>query len=477
MKINLIKYIGLLFVFSILLSCSIEPKLVDADSAEINTINNLRQFQDGAYQTMVDYRYMGRNQIAAGEVRGDNVFANGQTQRFVSWSKMDINPTNGDTEGLFSRINATAANPNLIINTDLDNLQGSFDEADKNHIIGEAYITRAMAHFDLLRNFGQQYLSEGEGLGIYYVTKFNDPEVDVRNSPRQTVEENKIQLYSDIWEGIEFLKEGQNSIYATDKVRITLDGAYAFLSRVAIYFKDYDEVLEVSGELEAVINKFPVTPAGDFVEYWKMSSPGAASIFELYLDNNVSHKDNSINNIYRGQSYADLQAYDNIIEDAQFESTDIRASEAMIHTVNIYEAPGKWRNMGKYPSMLSDIGSDNIKVLRVAEVILNYAEALLEGGGNSTKAKEYLNMIPNNRNASPYSEATIDNILKERRKEFIFEGFRFYDLVRMGKTIRDIDPSTPNNHGMVSPGDNHLAMPYPQQEMDSNRATVQNPGY
>lgn len=477
MRITIIKYAGLLFACSVLFSCTTDPKLVDADSAEISTINNLRQFQDGAYQTMVDYRYMGRNQIVAGEVRADNVYANGQTQRFVSWSKMDINPTNGDTGGLFNYINATAANPNLILNADLDDLQGSYEEADKNHIIGEAYLTRALVHFDLMRNFGQQYLSNGENLGVYYVTKFNDKEVDVRNTPRGTVEENKTQLYSDIQEGISFLKDGETSKYNNDKVRITLDAAYAFLSRVGIYFKDYDKVLDISDELENLINRYPVTPANDLVEYWKMNAPGAASIFELYLDNNVSHQDNSINNIYRGQSYADLQAYDNILQDVGFEATDVRASKAMIDTVNIYEAPGKWRNMGKYPSMLSDIGSDNIKVLRVEEVILNYAEALLEGASNPAQALIYLNMIPSHRNASAYSQASLDNILKERRKEFIFEGFRFYDLVRTGKTIRDIDPSTPNNHGVISPGDNRLAMPYPQQEMDANRATDQNPGY
>lgn len=469
--------VGLLFVFSILFSCSMDPELPDVDLAEIKTINNLRQFQDGAYETMVDYRYMGRNQIVAGEVRADNVFANGQTQRFVSWSKMEINPTNGDTEGLFSRINATSANPNLIINANLDNLQGTYDEADKNHILGEAYITRAMAHFDLLRNFGQQYLSNGKDLGVAYVLQFNDKEIDVRNVPRGTVDENKIQLYNDLENGIKFLKEGASSKYGNDKVRITLDAAYALQSRIGVYFKDYNKVLDIASQLEAIINNYPVTPAADVVEYWKMSSPGAASIFELYLDNGVSHKDNSINNIYRGQSYADLQAFDNIIQDVGFEPNDIRASTDMIHTVNIYEAPGKWRNMGKYPSMLSDIGSDNIKVLRVEEVILNYAEALLEEDNNATKAKVYLNMIPNHRNASPYDDATIDNILTERRKEFIFEGFRFYDLVRFGKEIRDIQPATSNNHGAVPAGDNRTAMPYPQREMDANRATEQNPGY
>ncbi len=473
----MIKYFGILIGFGFLFSCTTDPKIEDADPAEIHTIDNLRQFQDGAYQIMSRYQYWGRNQIVAGEVRADNVYANGRTQRFVSWSKMDINPTNGDTGSLFNYINATAANPNIIINTDLSALEGSYEKEDATHILGEAYIIRALANFDLLRNFGQQYLSNGEGLGVLYVTKFKDEDLDINNAPRGSVEENKAQLYSDIEDGIQHLKSSQDSQYATDKERITLDAAYAFLSRVAIYFKDYDKILSISNEVESLINKYPVTPSTDYVEYWKIQSPGPASIFEIHLDNTVSNEDNSINNIYRGQSYADLQAYDNLLQDVGFDTSDIRASKAMIDTINMFEEPGRWRNMGKYPSMLSDIGSDNIKMFRVEEVILNYAEALLEGENNTSKATTYLNMIPSNRNASLYSQATLDNILKERRKEFLFEGFRFYDLVRTGKTIRDIDSSTPNNHGVVSPGDDRLAMPYPQQEFDANRGTKQNPGY
>jgi hypothetical protein len=63
-------------------------------------------------------------------------------------------------------------------------------------------------------------------------------------------------------------------------------------------------------------------------------------------------------------------------------------------------------------------------------------------------------------------QALIDAILRERRVELAFEGDRFYTLHRKGLALRGLAPS-----------DNRITFPIPQQELDANRAIVQNPGY
>src|SRR5690606_33235686 len=118
---------------------------------------------------------------------------------------------------------------------------------------------------------------------------------------------------------------------------------------------------------------------------------------------------------------------------------------------------GRLRNMGKYP--MGAPYSDNIKVIRYEEIVLNYAEALIET--NPSLALEYLNSIPENRNGNTYSTANMENILKERRKELAFEGFRFDDLARMGRNIPLLDPNVPH-HGGVTYGDSKYAFPIPQ---------------
>jgi hypothetical protein len=64
--------------------------------------------------------------------------------------------------------------------------------------------------------------------------------------------------------------------------------------------------------------------------------------------------------------------------------------------------------LGKYPN---PNGYDNIALIRIEEVVLNYAEALFENG-QKDQALEQINKITSKRNAKLYSGTLIkDNIL------------------------------------------------------------------
>src|SRR5699024_12637751 len=85
-----------------------------------------------------------------------------------------------------------------------------------------------------------------------------------------------------------------------------------------------------------------------------------------------------------------------------------------------------------------ELGSDNVRVIRYAEVVLNYAEALANGAGGQMSVVDALNMIADKRytDGSPYSgSVTVDQVLKERRLELAMEGHSFYDLARTGRDI------------------------------------------
>ncbi|MDF1516694.1 MAG: RagB/SusD family nutrient uptake outer membrane protein, partial [Lutibacter sp.] len=118
-------------------------------------------------------------------------------------------------------------------------------------------------------------------------------------------------------------------------------------------------------------------------------------------------------------------------------------------------------------------GYDNIPLIRYEEVILNYAEALFETSGD---ALTQLNKITSNRGAAAYTTVTKDNILNERRKELIFEGFRYDDLLRTGKSI--VKFSLQQNIAATIPyGDPRMTWAIPKAEMDANSNMVQNEGY
>ena len=111
---------------------------------------------------------------------------------------------------------------------------------------------------------------------------------------------------------------------------------------------------------------------------------------------------------------------------------------------------------------------------------LIYAEAMLRAGDTAT-ALTYLNNIPTLRNATLYTEATLDNILNERRKEFYAEGLRFYDLARTGKDMPLVDAVKQMNDDKTGTppayGSYRYAYPISISERNANPNIQQNYGY
>jgi starch-binding outer membrane protein, SusD/RagB family len=117
----------------------------------------------------------------------------------------------------------------------------------------------------------------------------------------------------------------------------------------------------------------------------------------------------------------------------------------------------------------------NWKVIRYADVLLMYAEALNENGKTS-EALGYLNQVHQRAGLEPYSNLTQDqtreNIYLERRLELSFEGHRWFDLVRTGRALEVMAP-----HGM-KPYMTVFPIPLSQIQLINDPSIFpQNPGY
>jgi len=131
---------------------------------------------------------------------------------------------------------------------------------------------------------------------------------------------------------------------------------------------------------------------------------------------------------------------------------------------------------------------NNWIVLRYADVLLMYAEAVARGGTASAgPAVDRLNAVRQRAGIPTIAvsgPALIDSILVERRRELAFEGHRWYDLSRLGiidstfkaKTqfLSTYLPGETNVHG--SPGGSNL-FPVPQTQLNTNKLLTQNPGW
>ena len=123
-------------------------------------------------------------------------------------------------------------------------------------------------------------------------------------------------------------------------------------------------------------------------------------------------------------------------------------------------------------------------ILRYADVLLMYAEAVNEQGGPTPLALERLNKVrrrafgealdtssevdyPSGMSQAEFREA----LHRERRLEFGVEAHRRFDLVRWGRlqdVLGDIG---------IEVTDHRILYPIPQREMDTNPSLEQNPGY
>ena len=142
--------------------------------------------------------------------------------------------------------------------------------------------------------------------------------------------------------------------------------------------------------------------------------------------------------------------------------------------------------------MLGDKGSRsavNVKVIRLSEMYLLAAEAALGlPTPDKAKAVTYLNEIrKRSPGLAPAEEATVtvDMIMDEKSKEFFAEGFRFFDMIRLNKTIEFNDefivPAVVITHRTktINRTFNKIILPISQEELDANPAIAsqQNPGY
>ena len=115
----------------------------------------------------------------------------------------------------------------------------------------------------------------------------------------------------------------------------------------------------------------------------------------------------------------------------------------------------------------------NMRLIRYAEVLLMYAEAMANGAAITPASGYTADMALNEVRARvglPAVAATLDNIYDERRAELALEENRFFDLVRWGKAAAVLGPL-----GFTA-GKNEV-FPIPATQIQLNPNLPKTPGY
>jgi starch-binding outer membrane protein, SusD/RagB family len=172
-------------------------------------------------------------------------------------------------------------------------------------------------------------------------------------------------------------------------------------------------------------------------------------------------------------------------------STDVRAATSYTLPVNPTSTSTYYTK--KYidtPTSATDAENDWI-VLRHADVLLMYAEAVNEASGPNTSALTAVNQVIRRSRNLPVNtpNATVDlpastntqtlrtRIELERRLELSFEGHRWFDLVRTDRAIPVMNAFFTRTNSPIRIDQNDLLFPIPVQEIQTNPILTQNPGY
>ena len=470
---NPLKYI-LLFVIILFYSC--EDKLDLAPESSNSAANFYQSEQDleqaliGAYDALQSNGQYGLNFIYFMEVRSDNSYSRSITNSGGVFGDVELfrmQPTNPLVDQSWESCYKGIQRCNTLINraTQID-----LEENFQSRILGEAKFIRALTYFNMVRLWGDVPL---------LIEEVTDP-FAFFDITRTSATEVYQQIERDLQEAI--LELPENNIAG----RATKTAAQTLLGKVMLTQKKY---AESKGQFEAVINSNRYILLDSYADIFKTNNENnKESIFEIqYLGgglgegsafaNNMAIDPSQIGNM--GSVSGDNMPSVYIVE--QYDDSDLRK------TVNI----GFFNNSpycNKYieiPSQNAD-GDKNFIVLRYADVLLSYAEALNEIDFQSEGvALDALNQIRSRAGLPTYQSGDIPNkerfreaIEKERQLELAFENHRWFDLIRTGRALEVMNQHILKTGQMGNIQARQLLYPIPQSQIDaSGNAITQNEGY
>jgi hypothetical protein len=451
-----------------------------------------------------------------GEVRSDNVVAGGSTDGDLSLILDEkITPTNSYANWGYLYATINYCNTFLHYAPGVTNRDQNFSPIKLHALEAEARALRGLCYFYLVRTF--------KNVPLVTVPSINDnQDYFVGQSPERQVLDTIIQ-------DLKFAQTFAQSDYTRgvyNKGRITKSAVNALLADVYLWDQQYDKCVEACDLVLADTSLTLVN--GDKViseVFYKGNS--RESIFELQFDKDIQNSGaiNSLLGQYPSTGLLTIPQYLTtlgVYSPFNYKGTSVVESEKDIREFTSYDTPASASASGSgsgypiYKYSVSDVKksltqpdtylpqprltSDPVNwiVYRLSDVILMKAEALVQLNRDNSDLTEALKMVNRTylRSNANVDSLQLNNysdqgsmeklVLRERQRELLFEGKRWYDLLRLAR--RKNDPTALVNFLIPKLSGNTmnknklsvmdaLYMPVLKSEVDINSKLIQNPFY
>lgn len=398
------------------------------------------------YRGMIEPSFIERL-IVWGELRSDNVIRGGNPSEAVrNILSVNLDPSNdfAPWAPFYSVINF--CNTVLLYAPGVRDHDPEFKEGALRAYIAEAKTVRALCYFYLVRTFNN----------VPYITEpYADDTEDF--SVEQTDGDEILRLIMDDLKSIEY--DYAKKVYSSNehtKGRITQKALWALMADIALWQENYQDCIDYCDKcLEATDNPLQLEKSTIYNQNVFITGNSKESIFEIQLDkNNPNYVVNELygtSNGRGGYNTFQLSAYD-FTSTSLFESSDIRGKDAFYPGSSSAFLP-----IMKYIAYRSKIQENvtpndyqyqdeasNWIFYRLSDIYLMKAEALVERN-NDDDLKTSLSLVSRvydrahpSKEAGSLSPSQYNNqesmrnlVLDERQREFIFEGKRYYDLLRI----------------------------------------------
>lgn len=489
---NKIKYIISFCLCSLLtISCNKDlltpiPQTSITDITSFDTPERVLNQARSMYQALKSGNYYGGRYQVYGDIRADD-FINETTNVVTGFDVWNLNPT-GTSQNSIKNLWSSAYYTINLCNLFIDGMAAKgtavVGTTLSNNYLGEAKLIRALTYYSLLQYYARPY-ADGAGSKPGLPLRLTG----IKGSGYSDLARSTVaQVYTQILADLNYAEANLPLTYTTAELSTTRahrNTAIALKTRVYLSMRDYANVIveankivgqsvapfsATSGVLHAlqpsITNIFGATPVYNTTE----------SIFSLPMSTATGDNPGTQNQlgfyfVRNGSSLGSAEYSLNpsgILANAGWGAVDIRKT-ALVFT---NATTGK-KFVSKY--QVGSTYTDYAPVIRYAEVLLNLAEALARTNtAVDAKGLALVNAVRKRSDASWTVAATtqqqlIDAIMLERRIEFLGEGLRNIDQMRLLETI-----PAKGSVGAKGPGESGYIWPISSDEMSLNRLMTDN---
>lgn len=489
---NMKNILRITIVFTLLLAIGCSKEFLDpvpqtslSDLTVFDTKDRVVAQVNGMYDAMKDAQYLGGRFFVYNDIRAENFIpksTNGVTN-YQTWNHTVISSTN-EVQNCWTAI-YNAINRINIFREGLDaawssgKLNGKITQEENDQFISEALTLRAICYFDLLQLYAQPYNnSSGENPGVPLRLKA-EKSSDNNDLARSSVGDVYAQILADLNEAEPMALLN----YSTDlenTTRVHRNTIIALKTRVYLHMQNWASVVTESAKIVSAAAPFSsasgvafaITPS--YATLWTnytttesifsmpmtaTDQPGNQNSLPYYYFNTTS--ESYYLNTAAGTAYATMDA------------ADVRKTSLIL-------ASGKYF-LSKWTDPVSH--TNFTPIMRYAEVLLNRSEAVVRSGGTVTQeAVDLLNAVRTR--SFPAGTYTLGSfasaadfyttILNERSIEFLGEGIRNMDIMRLSLIIPAKDGGSMGNIAAIAPSSPSYIWPIPANEMTFNSLMTPN---